>query len=143
MWIDGILLKEMCSRLSMKKGTIAYVISTKRFNKLYPRVNLGRFSSIHQSKKRNKFYKGSANPNWKNGKTQFIRDYRRSYEYMEWRKQVFERDKYTCQDCGEIGGHLRAHHIFPYKDFLSLRFEINNGITLCQPCHIKKHAHGV
>jgi len=34
-------------------------------------------------------------------------------EYIDWRKSVFERDDYTCCECGKQGGTLNAHHIKP------------------------------
>lgn len=61
--------------------------------------------------------------------------------YREWRKSVFERDKYTCQVCGDAkGGNLRAHHIRRYSVFPELRYDIDNGITLCDKCHEKVHS---
>lgn len=63
-----------------------------------------------------------------------------SREYKKWRKQVFERDNYTCQLCGDnTGGNLNAHHIKSYKDYPKLRRELTNGITLCERCHIEVH----
>jgi len=56
-------------------------------------------------------------------------------EYRLWREQVFERDNYTCQMCGERGGKLNADHIKPYNLFKELRTDINNGRTLCENCH--------
>lgn len=69
-------------------------------------------------------------------------DYRRNREYKEWRENVFERDNYTCQKCGRVGGELNAHHIKPFKDYPKLRYEITNGITLCIECHRKEHKKG-
>ncbi len=57
-------------------------------------------------------------------------------EYREWRTKVFERDNYTCQSCGKKGGNLNAHHIQNFANYLELRFEISNGITLCKDCHL-------
>ena len=61
-------------------------------------------------------------------------------EYDNWRTSVFERDSYTCQKCGKIGGELNAHHIKSYSGHKKLRLDIDNGITLCaSPCHKKEH----
>jgi hypothetical protein len=60
-------------------------------------------------------------------------------EGAEWRNAVFQRDNYVCQECGNRGGRLNAHHKAPYKLFPELRFETENGITLCDPCHKEIH----
>lgn len=60
-------------------------------------------------------------------------------EYIDWRNTVYERDDYTCQECGAKGGKLNAHHIVRWVDDKSLRYAVKNGITLCVPCHKKKH----
>lgn len=67
------------------------------------------------------------------------KDYRGTKEYTEWRKSVFNRDNYTCQNCNLIGGFLEAHHIKSFKDFFDLRYEQSNGITLCKQCHKDVH----
>ena len=54
-----------------------------------------------------------------------------------WRESVFERDNYTCQDCGQIGGYLEPHHIKPKSKYPKLIYDINNGITYCIECHMK------
>ena len=62
------------------------------------------------------------------------------YKYgRDWRKSVFERDDYTCQECGKIGRYLNAHHILPYRDWKDFQYASNimNGITLCEKCHRK------
>lgn len=61
-------------------------------------------------------------------------------EYKDWRKSVFERDDYTCMICGKVGGELNAHHIKPYAKYEELRFDLDNGITLCKECHKKVHS---
>lgn len=64
------------------------------------------------------------------------RGIRHSTEYKQWRKDVFFRDKFTCQHCGDNkGGNLVAHHIKPFADFPKLRLEAENGLTLCTDCH--------
>ena len=56
--------------------------------------------------------------------------------YAEWRRRVFSRDGHKCQmpRCGYKKA-LNAHHIKRWADNPSLRFEVNNGITLCWRCH--------
>lgn len=82
--------------------------------------------------------RGENNPRWKGGIYDTLRQkVMKSIEYKNWRRAVFERDNFICQDCGQKGVWLEANHIFPYKDFPELRFEISNGETLCKPCHLQ------
>lgn len=60
---------------------------------------------------------------------------RGSWKYKVWRKSVFERDNYTCVLCGVRGGTLNADHIKPFSTFEDLRFDLDNGRTLCLECH--------
>lgn len=56
-------------------------------------------------------------------------------EYKQLRKQVFERDNYTCQFCNKHGGYLEMDHIKEWCNYPELRYESNNCRTLCKPCH--------
>lgn len=63
--------------------------------------------------------------------------------YDEWRFFIYKRDNYTCKCCNskrESKNQINAHHILNWKSYKDLRFEINNGITLCQKCHKKFHS---
>lgn len=60
-------------------------------------------------------------------------------EYSHWRQAVFKRDKYTCQICYATKVFLNAHHIKSFATCIEERFEITNGITLCEKCHIETH----
>jgi hypothetical protein len=81
---------------------------------------------------------GPSNPRWKTDRSA-ISD-RLSPEYHTWRLAVYERDNYTCQECGDNrGGNLCAHHIKSFADHKELRFDIGNGITLCHLCHELRH----
>ena len=79
--------------------------------------------------------KGKDSHLWRGGITEKNKMIRKSLEYKLWRKSVFERDKYTCVWCGEVGGDLNADHIKPFAYYPELRFAIDNGRTLCVPCH--------
>lgn len=80
--------------------------------------------------------------NWKGGVNKINRS-ERNYFYSlgvtkKWIKEVLKRDDYTCQECSVRGGRLEADHIKPWALYPELRFDINNGQTLCRNCHISK-----
>lgn len=83
------------------------------------------------------FRSGDNHPRWKGGITESNHKIRTSLEYKNWRRDVFERDNYTCRDCGQVGGRLNADHIKPFADYPELRFDLDNGRTLCFGCHRK------
>jgi 5-methylcytosine-specific restriction endonuclease McrA len=62
--------------------------------------------------------------------------------YDDWRAAVFKRDNFTCVICGERGGKLTADHIKPWCLYPALRLDIDNGRTLCRPCHSKQDTTG-
>lgn len=65
---------------------------------------------------------------------------RDQFANVQWRKAVYDRDNYTCQVCGDSrGGNLVAHHLDSYADFPEERFNVENGITLCEDCHKRFH----
>jgi len=90
--------------------------------------------------------------NWQGGLTPLYNLLRNSLKSKQWTKDVFIRDKFTCQKCGKTKCRLEAHH---KKPFMVIIFEsniityeeainclelwnINNGITLCEKCHEKE-----
>lgn len=91
--------------------------------------------SIEQRRKRIGLMMGEKNPAWKGGITSVNVLIRTSSEYKLWREAVFERDNWTYVWCKVRGGKLNADHIKPFAFFPELRFAIDNGRTLCVPCH--------
>jgi len=89
--------------------------------------------NIHQGK----IYRGKNHPSWNAELTIEERITNRKYnDYYEWRKQVYARDIFTCQCCGDNkGGNLVAHHILSYRGNEHARTALENGITLCKTCH--------
>jgi transketolase N-terminal domain/subunit len=80
-------------------------------------------------------YSKSEHHNWKGGITPINEKIRKSPEYKKWRQKVFERDNFTCFFCGERGGKLNADHIKSFSQYPGLRFDVNNGRTVCADCH--------
>lgn len=87
--------------------------------------------------------KGERHHAWKGGITPIHDRIRRSGEYRFWRDFCRRRDNYTCQQCGKRGGNLHVDHIKPFALFPELRFDINNGRTLCVGCHRKTETYGM
>ena len=47
--------------------------------------------------------------------------------YEEWRRQVWLRDNFKCKIANpDCKGRIEAHHILSWKDYLELRYEVNN-----------------
>jgi 5-methylcytosine-specific restriction endonuclease McrA len=90
--------------------------------------------------------KGEASHLWKGGATKKNKLARSRARYREWREAVFLRDDYTCRRCNARSGqgikvYLHAHHIEPFANNEDLRYDLSNGITLCDKCHHTKHNH--
>jgi hypothetical protein len=86
------------------------------------------------------FKRGAEHWNWKNGSSTERQRLINQTEYKEWRTAVFERDNYTCQNCGARSGNgkeviLNADHIKEWSNYPELRYDVNNGRTLCESCH--------
>lgn len=85
---------------------------------------------------------GENSPRWKGGITPINKAFRKSLEYRIFRKAVFERDNYSCQECGNRNIELNMHHIKPFSLFPELRLAMDNVITLCISCHRKTDTWG-
>lgn len=98
---------------------------------------LGRKHTDADKQKMSAALKGEKSPNWKGGITSLNEVIRHSFEYRDWRTSVFTRDNFTCGLCGKRGKYLQAHHIRTFSNNPELRFDPNNGVTLCLECHGK------
>ena len=114
-------------------------------------------------------YKGKNNPmygkkrpdlvirNWKGGISLLSGRIKSTFQYRQWRSDVFTRDNFTCQKCGKrASGKLNAHHKESFASILEINdirtieqainceelWNINNGITKCVRCHKEIHRKG-
>ncbi len=120
--------------------------------------NYGKKHSKETKELWSKQRQGKNNPAWRGGVTPLYHKIRTCDEYKNWRFSIFERDKFTCQECGDNRGHnLNADHIKPMaliikeykletirqtKECKEL-WDIDNGKTLCKKCHQKTKTFGI
>ena len=83
--------------------------------------------------------RGSDHWNWQGGIHEYNDRERAQVEVKKWRVAVYKRDGFSCQVCGHVGGKLNAHHIKLWSKHPELRFLVENGVTLCEPCHSLAH----
>lgn len=88
------------------------------------------------------FKSGKLHPSWKGGVTSEDYRLRRSRTNLRWKKQILERDNYSCQICGDKETIMHTNHIKPWSIYPELRFELSNGRTLCRKCHGKTDTYG-
>ena len=139
-WINNDSRKQKQAKLIQKNITkevrlkIKNTMQTKEYKEKQREVHLGVKNGMYR-------VLGSNHHNWNPARThqQRVKE-RKTYKYREWRLSVFKRDKYTCQCCGDNkGGNLRAHHLRSYDLHENERYNIDNGITLCEICHKDFH----
>jgi 5-methylcytosine-specific restriction endonuclease McrA len=81
--------------------------------------------------------KGENHPRWKGGHVEY------GELWYEARRQALDRDKHTCQDCGEhrsdLDKRIHVHHITPVREFDNVNdaHGLSNLVTLCISCHAK------
>lgn len=99
-----------------------------------------------------KCYRGPNHRRWRGGTSNLSQLIRRLPEYRRWYMAVYHRDNFTCQECKirpKTATSLSAHHIVQFalilkknsiksiEDAISCSelWNVNNGLTLCRPCH--------
>ena len=67
------------------------------------------------------------------------------YDSAAWahkRAAILRRDRYLCRECARYGRRTPAtvvHHILPVEQRPDLRLDLDNLVSLCDPCHNKRH----
>lgn len=111
----------------------------------------GRRASSETKLKMSVAQSGERGNKWKGGITPLVMNIRHHFKMRQWISDIFHRDDFTCQDCGNRGGKLNAHHlksfskIFNDNNIKTLEealdceefWDLNNGQTLCLDCHKK------
>ncbi len=141
------------SREKMRKAKLGGTLSPEHRKKI-GLAGKGKTKSNACKEKLRSQRKGDKNPAWKGGITPLQKSIRTHPKYLEWVLAVFTRDKFTCQDCGNVGRKLEAHHIKHFAQIIEENhiltvdmalaceelWDIFNGITLCIKCHKQRHS---
>lgn len=139
---------EMRTKSALSRTGLKRSLETKQKMAEKARGNKRRLGATNSPEHRRKIgeaNKGENSSLWKGGISPAHRLIRASSQYKDWRSAVFRRDKWICQFCGTkhtTKNPLQADHIKPFALFSELRFDINNGRTLCTDCHRKTDTWG-
>lgn len=138
-FLYGSKLCRSCSAKNIKRTKQIrkyYCITCRKeigYNSWHYGTQLCKSCSMKKAKKDS--WKGKNNPKYIDNRTPKNHKIRTSSNYYQWRNKIFIKDNYICQNCGQYGEQLNAHHIEAFFVSPKLRFNINNGITLCEKCH--------
>lgn len=137
-------IKKKIRQSNLEKYGVEYTMQNPDVVKKGQETCMKKYGVTNYGKLYSETHKGELSSSWKGG-VSYHRVERSTNEYREWRKSVFVRDLYTCQCCGEKNGNgtyirLEAHHIFDWINHKDKRYDVSNGTTLCQKCHILFHS---
>jgi len=150
-----------CGYVPWNKGKIGVQIVSEETRKKLSLASKGRKLSLEHvakikkakenispetRKKLSDSLKGKARPwcrgenhfRWVFNRTQLVKSEKKHLDgrYRGWTFSVKNRDRHKCKIANsDCKGRLEAHHILNWMDYPELRYEINNGITLCHGHH--------
>ena len=86
---------------------------------------------------------GSQNPRWIDGSSPLRQRMCARSFWKALARTLYARDNYRCRRCGSahVKGHpLHAHHVAAWAGNPDARFDLDNIVTLCKPCHNWVHS---
>lgn len=137
--IKGELRKQQASKIAQK-----YFNSPENRNKVKKIMQTREYKEKQRISKTGKLngmfgVTGSKHPLWNPNKTRLQRQKdRKTLENQRFVNECLKRDEFTCKCCGNRGK-LVVHHLNGYHWDIKHRFDIENGVTLCEECHKKYH----
>jgi len=160
---EHLSLKTISKMMGCDDTTIATYLRKFKINIRKSGVQKGFVQSKKQIEKRRRTLTGEQCYLWKGGISPLHDLISTLPQSVVWRKKVFSRDNYTCQDCGQWGKKLNAHHIkafsILFNEFLQYYsqfspiedketlvrlattwepfWDLVNGKTVCCDCHKK------
>ncbi len=138
-WVQGLVMPQVMDAIWIRSKTLTRdsmklakkIYETRPLSEVYYKwynkaVKLVQWLDLHENREL-----------WK-AERKTLPYERSTAEYHNWRINCLNRDNWQCTECN-TSKHLNVHHIKTYKDHKELRLAIDNGVTLCQPCHIQEH----
>jgi len=110
------------------------------------------YSNPDKVAKRGEKIRGENHYRWNGGSSRLNTSIRTMTEHRNWMDGVRDRDGWQCTSCGSLE-FPEAHHKIALSDLIvsfniktrddarncAELWDLNNGVTLCQKCHYKKH----
>ena len=95
--------------------------------------------SEETKRKMSESHKGEKHYRWNPDREEVAHNLRNDGEYKQWALKVKKRDENTCQMKSEsCSGYNTVHHIKPWATYPESRYEVLNGIILCQGHHPRR-----
>ncbi len=139
------------STSSKKKISISLIGNKRNFGKYHSDFSKEKISNsinlwlsnqdnLNKVKERMSLRRGENHPRWVKDRSLLKKNDRRNDSaYKQWRIGVYKRDRFKCRmNNEECLGRIEAHHILSWSRYQELRYNINNGITLCRFHHPRK-----
>ena len=138
--------KMFCSKECSYKGRTCTMLFKKGHADLVPKSSRGHSEETKKKMRIANSAKalkttGERHYRWLSDRTQLkdARKDRGGQLHREWSKTVKNRDGWKCRTSNSCcSGRVVAHHIKTWQDHPELRYEVNNGITLCHVHHPRK-----
>ena len=137
--LSHVKLRVYCSRRCAKIGQLPWNKGIKGYS--LKSKGITRQKVIPWNKGLIGYNSGSKNGKWIIDRSKLKKSERKDQdvEYVYWARSIKKRDNWKCKiNNNDCKGRLEAHHILSWRDYPELRYDINNGITLCQFHHPKK-----
>lgn len=142
---NGIYLHKKGAKRSLETRRKMSLASKGKPKSLEHRQSLSKYRKENPTNywlgKKRPDFTGENNPKWIKDRSKVKVGDRSLNDPLQkgWRKAVKDRDGWKCQIANmNCCGKLEAHHILPWSKFPELRYQINNGITLCHAHHPRK-----
>ena len=125
-------LEETKQKISESMKGIKKSPLSKEHKRKLSEAHKGKHPSEETRKKMGEAHEGEKSPHWLGGIS--FEPYSPEFN-KQLKRQIRERDKFTCQECKQtekkLGHTLICHHI----DYNKKNSDPNNLISLCRPCH--------